>query len=50
VSVIPGTDAAFNLLGLAIGVVVAPIIAIGLGLHIERAASRVPAPARRGSA
>jgi hypothetical protein len=39
VSVIPGNDAIFNLLGFAIGAVVAPIFTIGLGLHIARAAS-----------
>jgi len=37
-SVAPGMDAASNLLSLAIGVVLAPIITVGLGVHIARAA------------
>lgn len=37
-SVVPGMDAANNLLSLAIGIVVAPIFTIGLGVHIARAA------------
>lgn len=44
VSQVDGTDAISNLLALAIGMVVAPIITIGLGVHIARAASGTPAP------
>jgi hypothetical protein len=32
-------DAIFNVLGFAIGAVVAPVVTIGLGVHIARAAS-----------
>jgi hypothetical protein len=39
VSQIPDTDAIFNVLGFAIGAVVAPLVTIGLGVHIARAAS-----------
>lgn len=39
---IPGADTAYNVLGLAIGVVIAPVIAIGLGAGVRRAI----APAR----
>ena len=44
VSQVDGTDAIGNLLGLAIGMVVAPIVTIGLGVHIARAASGAPGP------
>jgi len=37
-SVVPGMDAANNLLSLAIGVIVAPLVTMGLGVHIARAA------------
>ena len=39
VSLIPDTDAIFNVLGFAIGAVVAPIFTVGLGIHVARAAS-----------
>jgi len=42
VSLFPDTDTAFNLLSLAIGIVVAPLVTIGLGVHIARAASVDP--------
>jgi len=38
VSLIPDTDAIFNLLGFAVGAVVAPIFTIGLGVYLARAA------------
>ncbi len=44
VSQVDGADALSNLLSLAIGMVVAPIVTIGLGVHIARAASGTPAP------
>ena len=44
VSQVPGADAVNNLLSLAIGMGVAPIVTIGLGVHIARAASSAPAP------
>jgi len=39
VSVVPDMDAANNLLSLAIGVIVAPLVTVGLGVQIARAAS-----------
>ncbi len=39
VSLVPDTDAVFNVLSLAIGVLVAPFFTIGLGVTIARAAS-----------
>lgn len=44
VSQVSGADALNNLLSLAIGMVVAPIVTIGLGVHIAHAASGAPAP------
>ena len=44
VSQVSDADALSNLLSLAIGMVVAPIVTIGLGVHIARAASCAPAP------
>jgi lipopolysaccharide export LptBFGC system permease protein LptF len=44
VSQVSGADALSNLLSLAIGMVVAPIVTIGLGVHIFRAASGAPEP------
>jgi hypothetical protein len=43
-TVVRGMDVANNLLSLAIGVVIAPIVTIGLGAHISRAASGAPGP------
>ena len=44
VSQVSDADAVNNLLSLAIGMVVAPVVTIGLGVHIARAASGAPAP------
>jgi hypothetical protein len=41
VSIVPGMDGLFNLLGLVIGIVIAPAFTIGLGLSIARAARDV---------
>jgi len=50
VSQVDGTDALNNLLSLAIGMVVAPLVTIGLGVYIARAASVASAPADLRSA
>lgn len=44
VSQVSGADALNNLLSLAIGMVVAPIVTIGMGVHIAHAASGALAP------
>ncbi len=49
VSQLSDADALSNLLSLAVGMVVAPIVTIGLGVHIARAASGAPAPVDRRS-